>query len=82
MTVPLGWSEHLAVLEEWLRQADRVLAATTLEPLSPPVSTPVGPLPEDLRIRAAVVQQRLAALQERAALRARQLEQSRAYTFG
>ncbi|MCU1692935.1 MAG: hypothetical protein JWM64_2026 [Frankiales bacterium] len=62
--VVLAWPDHLDALEEWLRRTRDALQGGALESLPGPlVSVGDGPLPEGLRLRAAVALQELQRLQ-------------------
>ncbi|MCW2606200.1 MAG: hypothetical protein JWO60_893 [Frankiales bacterium] len=75
--VVLDWPDHLDALEEWLRRArDLLEAGGELPPLA---STPEGPLPEELRLRAGVALDALHRLEQAGARRARELQRGRAY---
>lgn len=76
----LPWPDHLDALEEWLRRAQACLDAG--EELPPLTSEPDGPLPEELRLRAAVAVDALRRLERSGARRLRDLHRGRAYEQG
>ncbi len=78
--VVLPWADHLDALEEWLRRTRDAVEGTALDGPPALVSSADGPLPEHLRLRAAVALQELERLQALGQERRRQLDRGQAYS--
>lgn len=78
--VVLPWPDHLDALEEWLRRTAATLASPEGGVVGPLTTAPDGPLPADLRVRAASALQSLDRLRQAGEQRRRELVRGQAYS--
>jgi hypothetical protein len=71
------WPAALDALEEWLRRAGDALEQDG--PTAPPVTVPGSPVPDELRLRATVLLQRMGDLETEALRRRTRLRRAQTY---